>query len=97
MISVVCVLAVVLLCTSTSRAADMVRIGPERPFSRYATVESKEMRIHWNPEVSNLPGAVDFLQSSTGPGKAALWTSSLDGVGDRNEQVIAVRNLPWGI
>ena len=69
-------------------ATDLVRIGAERRFSEYATVESKQMRIHWNPAVAHLPqAAVDFLNSH----KDGLWDTSLDGVGYRNEQVLAVR------
>ena len=73
------------LCASAS--AELVRIGPERSFSRYATVESKQTRIFWNPAVEGLPqSAVDFQNAYN----LGLWTTSLDGIGDRHEQVLAV-------
>lgn len=76
----------VYLCASSS-TAELVSIGPERTFSRYATVESKQTRIFWNPAVEGLPqSAVDFQNAYS----EGLWTTSLDGIGDRREQVLAV-------
>lgn len=77
-----------LVFASVTSAADLVKIAPERSFSRYATVESKQMRIHWNPKIAeHLPEAVDFLQGQ----RAGLWSNALDGPGERNEQVLALQ------
>jgi hypothetical protein len=93
MIRVANLLAAVLLCSSTSILSvvarlDLVRIGPERSFLTYASSEAKQTRIYWNPKVSQrLPqAAVNFLEAH----RAGLWSTSIDGIGDRNEQVLAV-------
>lgn len=90
MTCVACIFAALLLssCACSVVATDLVRIGAERRFSEYATVEAKQMRIHWNPAVAHLPqAAADFLQSHSD----GQWNTSLDGIGYRNEQVLAVR------
>jgi hypothetical protein len=95
MICLADVLAAVLLSSGAYfpvlARVDLIRIGPERSFLKYASAEAKQARIHWNPKVSQyLPhAAVDFLESH----QAGLWSTALDGIGDRNEQTLAVSAL----
>jgi hypothetical protein len=71
---------------SCAAAADFVAIRDGRNFSRYAGIEAKQIRIHWNPAVTHFPHADDFLSAKIG----RAWSAALDGPGVGDEQLLRV-------
>lgn len=76
-----------LLALSVSAATDLVRIDGEYNTSRFANIEAKQLRIHWESHLDMMPAeAFDFLAS----GRVGLWRSVLDGPAEADIQVLMV-------
>jgi hypothetical protein len=88
-LSIFCVLYhLINIVIVSSQIPDRVQINGEFSFARYATIESRQARIDWDPQLSFMPrNTVDFLEASS----AGAWAARLDGPGDEQEQVLLVR------